>query len=402
MRLLPLSKSKYAVFLKCPWKAHALKNLGFQETTTLAAEQGIEAHAHLANILSGLTTVDDALQACSSEDVKYFVRQGLKLNPIRNHSNALLEKTISINKKGNPTDNIHKAIAHGILDVIDPDPEEDTLYVYDWKTGKWEYDSVFERNLYAGVLAHAMFPHLKKIKFSLIFLRSEHFVTSEYIFSNKDKEVTIVGPTGELELLSSNKNPILEWLSTILRKIKTTPAKPNPGSHCLNWYGAPCAFHGAECPLSDKLPATTNDLLPDYQDFKRAFFLLKETPDAISDSHIVALGYFAATQLESAAKAVKNNVEAWATRNGSFMVGDSEFGWHNIEVNEVDKISALQQMLESNISIEDIANAINISKTSLSRIPKRLYPGLRDSIIASTVTTTTKHRFGPIKKGESK
>jgi cytochrome c556 len=53
MLLTPLSKSTWSNFEKCPWKAHAHKNLRIKSESSLAAEIGVKTHELIAGVLKG-------------------------------------------------------------------------------------------------------------------------------------------------------------------------------------------------------------------------------------------------------------------------------------------------------------------------------------------------------------
>lgn len=399
MKLQPLSKSKYGDFLKCPWKAHALKNLGFEDKWGGAADMGIEMHDIVARILAGEITEEQGFGLASSPEVRWLVKRALELSLVQS-DNVQLEHRVKIDKKGKITDLESKAMAHGILDIIEPDEGSGILRVDDWKSGKWEKDNEFERHLYAGVLAHALFPDYPKIRFNLIFVRSGNILTSDYAYAKKG-DVTITAPDGSITVMSDPKGGMLAWIQAIVRRIEHTPAKPNPGAHCTNWYGSPCVFHGFECPLSSKLPATTHAALPDYEGYKKGFLMLKDHPDTITDPELVSDGYFAATQLEAAIRAVKHNAEEWSRINGSFKIGDSVFGWHDKPSYQVDEAFVLKTLIDAGVPYEDIARCVNVSKTSISKLSKKNYAEIRDALEALAITKVNKSRFGAIEsKGE--
>jgi len=402
MILQPLSKSKYEVFLKCPWKAHALKNLGLEDSWGQPAADGIETHDLLEGVLSERISEPMALEMASSDEVRSLFAKGVMLSPVVDKERALFENRVSIDKKGNITTDAKKSIAHGILDIVEPIPSKEIVVVSDWKTGKYQKDNIFERHLYGGMLAHAMFPEYSTVHFNLIFVRSGDVLHSEYKFSKKDKELLITSPSGKTEFLCDNKSPLLAWLEAIIRKIRTTPARPNPGQHCVKWYGTPCVFHGAECPLSQRLPATTHEILPDYKEYKEAFFAMRDHSDIINSADTAARAYFAATQLENAAKVVKQNAAQWTDRNGPFQIGDTMYGWHESDVNTVDTGFVIQTMLDSGMSVEEIGRVASISKTSIERLPIK-YNELKALLLGLGVSKESKRKFGPVKmKGEIK
>lgn len=59
MLLTPLSKSTWTNFEKCPWKAHAHKNLKIKSEYGLAAEIGVKAHELIAGVLKDEIPFED-------------------------------------------------------------------------------------------------------------------------------------------------------------------------------------------------------------------------------------------------------------------------------------------------------------------------------------------------------
>lgn len=90
MKLTPLSKSTWATFELCPWKAHAHKNLGLESIAGPAAEAGKEAHSLIENVLRNEMTPEQAMDAASTPEIAEWVRVALKaVDEIRgNHAGS--------------------------------------------------------------------------------------------------------------------------------------------------------------------------------------------------------------------------------------------------------------------------------------------------------------------------
>jgi hypothetical protein len=82
MFLQPLSKSTYSTFEKCPWKAHAHKNLGIPSESSPAAELGVKAHELIAAILKGEISKEDIDVFAEDNDIAEMTRAAFIYFPI--------------------------------------------------------------------------------------------------------------------------------------------------------------------------------------------------------------------------------------------------------------------------------------------------------------------------------
>lgn len=82
MYLQPLSKSTYSTFEKCPWKAHAHKNLGIPSKSSPAAELGVKAHELIAAILKKEISQDDIDIFAETDDIAEMTRAAFLYFPI--------------------------------------------------------------------------------------------------------------------------------------------------------------------------------------------------------------------------------------------------------------------------------------------------------------------------------
>ncbi|MGC8604838.1 MAG: hypothetical protein ACP5VS_14305, partial [Desulfomonilaceae bacterium] len=76
-------------------------------------------------------------------------------------------------------------------------------------------------------------------------------------------------------------------------------------------------------------------------------------------------------------------------------VGDTDYGWAEHTTSEIDTEKALTTMVLGDMDIKDIAKAVNISESSLSKAPKG-YAALIDKILNEAPATKTSVRFGPL------
>ena len=73
---------------------------------------------------------------------------------------------------------------------------------------------------------------------------------------------------------------------------------------------------------------------------------------------------------------------------------DDRYGWAAKTENVVDTVGALQFMLDADVPLETICQAINISKSSIERLPKE-YHHIKQALLGTAVTPKEgKPRFG--------
>jgi hypothetical protein len=366
VRLDPLSKSTYKNWLKCPWKAHAHKNLGLVDVSGPAALNGQEFHYLLAEALSGRMTLERAIAAASIEEIGWWLENTMRWLPFLPDQPLLLEEHIVIDKKGKRLDSKDKeqGIAHGILDVI-VEENEDQILVVDWKSGRWVQDDQFERHNYAGLLAHAAFPDARVIRFQLQFVRFQSTLESIYTFED-ERNVHILEPNGKELKLYDQRGPLLAWIAAIRNRIRQTKCEPRPGAHCTNWFGRPCIFNGYECPLSENLPAVMDDFVL-TNDPVAALKAIKNQEAVTSKNAGLALQ--AIQQMQSVLERVEGQVKDWSKEHGDFAMGQSRYGWGKRKKYEVDKAYILRALFESDLTYNEIAKAVNISKSSIDKLP---------------------------------
>ncbi len=393
MKLDPLSKSTYKNWLKCPWKAHAHKNLGFVDVSGPAALMGIEFHYLLAEVLAGRMTLEQAIAAASTKEIGWWLENTWQWLPFLPDQPLLLEEHIEIDKKGKRLgrEDKGKGIAHGILDVIvEENPDE--ILVVDWKSGRWIADDPFERHNYAGLLAHAAFPKARVIKFQLNFVRFQSTLESVYTFED-ERNVHILEPGGKEVRLYDQKGPLLAWIGSIRNRIRQTKCEPRPGAHCTNWYGRPCIFNGYECPLSENLPAVMDDFVL-TNDPVAALKAIKNQEDITPANAGLALQ--AIHQMQSVLERVEGQIKDWSKEHGDFAVGQSRYGWGKRKKYEVDKEYVLRTLFEANLTYNEIAKAVNISKSSIDKLPAS-FADLKEAIEALGINELDgTPSFGPV------
>jgi len=340
-----LSKSTYATALKCPWKAYAHKVMGLRSESNQAAENGIVTHQLWGEIIRGTTRFDDALEAVPNDNVRFLLKQAILNEPIPWADDHILEAYRSFDGIG------------GYLDRTGDDPADGMVhFVEDLKTGRREEDDPFERDAYVYLEWKAS--GRTPIKFVRYFCRSGNAYTYHYMEHDLNGQVT---------------DNVMAALETIRRM----EPLPNPGDHCSNWYGTPCQFLGAECPLS-QVPALVDTQAP----LLGKAFLSVRNGDINPQS--AGFAFQACQQLQRAVDDVMDRIKLFAKNNGPISVGEDRIGWQSRDEYVVDKAYALELLRDFSVDYESAARMISVSKSSIMRLPKR-YDNVKKTLLALAV-----------------
>ena len=400
----PISKSGVSVFGKCAFHYYANKNLGINDPSSPAAEDGKMTHEWRAKVFGGLLTAEEAITQAENENVRYLTQLTVVHDPYSNAITRELEQETRVDENGECVEDINSAIARGFLD--DMALYEIRLIVEDLKTGKWEYDDAFERDLYAGIMGKAKYPEKNEIHFVRHFCRSGNRPTWVYRWSRRlgVSKVEIISPDGSKEeILGRQFNPMVATLLKIVDKIKNSDPTPNPGKQCHNWFGGPCQFRDSICPAfhpEAELFTSTSVNLPsvpalDIRDAVMAVKLADDDSVIALDNLTVSTAYGACLTVAAGIKQLEKKIKAWAEANGPFVVGDAKYGWHPEAIKKFDEPVAFKMILESGMEIPDMLKAINLSRSSCEKIPKRKWGELREAILAAAVMEDgTKNKFG--------
>lgn len=368
-KLIPLSKSTYGVWKKCPWKAYAHKVLKLKSVDTKVASNGKEAHDLRMQVQSGATDINTALATASSREVGELTAKSI--------ANSLYQDVTDEKHE----QYYHNEYIHGYIDRCGR--WNGKLFVEDLKTGRFESDDVIERDFYSVLFWDAESkPTDNELLFVRFFCRSGNH--DEFHYSKAD-----------IEEARAN---IIE----VVNQVKNSDPEPSPGDHCLNWYGRPCEFLSTDCPLAKDVPALVESAVPvGMAAVGPAFMSIYQGGMQLSqiDNHTASLALQGVHQLKAASKAVEEFLKNWADECGPIEVGGARYGWQNVADYEIDKPFALEAMFRSGMDIEDVANIINISKTTIEKMSKRKYGEVRETILNMGVTKTDagKRKFAKIK-----
>jgi len=403
MLLKPLSKSTKSNFDICPRRAWEFKCNGAEPIFSQPAANGQEVHGLWGRALLGEDASTVATSASNHEVSDLFYR-ALLATPTRKSVTSTFEQYITADRSG-VLCALDDAWVHGYLDRIDHDVWENTAYVDDLKTGKFEKDDRDERHIYAGILTKALYPDIERVVFTRIFARSGN--CPAWIYAWERGRLVVTGPLGDIEVFASHAdNPLVPlYLEVILQQIDQTEPNPRPGRHCISMYGQACQFLGAECPGGLDLPQILKPTLPTQRNLGTAFLEIGRTAktDITSVRPEVAADALAAVlQLKAATKNVEEKIKTWANENGDIVVDGDTYGWRETTKAEVDKSKVLDTLLGLGFAPSQIADIINISFTSLSRLSKRRYGDVRDLLLTSAVTEQPgSPSFGKIKEDQN-
>jgi hypothetical protein len=275
----------------------------------------------------------------------------------------------------------HNGYVHGYVDRVGR--IGDKLFVEDLKTGRFESDDVVERDIYSVLVWDAeSTPEDKELMFVRFFCRTGNH--DEFHYSKTDIE-------------EARQNII-----GIVDEVRNSTPEPTPGDHCLHWYGRQCEFLSTDCPLAKDVPSLVESTVPvGLAAVGQAFMSIYQGGLNLSqvDGHTASLALQGVHQLKAASKMVEETLKAWADENGSIEVGGARYGWQKAADYEVDKAFALETMLRGHMSIDEIADIIGLSKTTIEKMPKRKYGEIRDTILNMGVSKVSagKRKFGKIK-----
>ena len=380
-KLIPLSKSTYSVWLKCRWKAYAYKVLGLRRGDTQAAANGREVHDWRAQIQSGATDINTALAQASSPEVSELTAKAIANSLYPFEEGQLLEH------------HFKNDLFHGIVDRCGRINKQ--LFVEDLKSGRFEPKitdvseidpldpNIIESDVYSVLVwDNLSTPEDETIIFVRFYCQSGNH--HEVRYSRADIEEA------------------RQKLIAIADEIRNSEPKPMPGAHCLNWYGRPCEFQGNQCPLAKDVPTLVESAVPvGLQEVGKAFMSIYQGGLSIDDinSHTASLALQGVHQLKAASKMVEETLKNWADSKGPIEVGGARYGWQSVADYEVDKSFALEAMFRAGMQIDEVANVVNLSKTTIEKMSKRKYGEVRDTILTMGVNKVDggKRKFGKIK-----
>lgn len=403
MKYVPLSKSGVSTVDKCPEKAHLHKNCGIESIGNIYANKGKAVHKLKEMIDTGQIKTSEIHLHSADPDVIAWTELAIQNDPFHGYQNRVCETHVCIDAEGNWVDDEDLAAAHGYLDDVVFPADEQILEVIDLKTGLGVYDDIVERHFYAGLFAKAAQPEYDKIRFTRYYCRTgkrpswlyewekrKDGTTSLHITDHKGGRKQVRGP--------HVTNPLVPWLQKLIKKIEMTPVKPNPGSHCRNWYGTPCQFLGNMCSLSDQVP----DLVPikivenAQKEALLRFFKAKDKEYLSLDANSASLALEAVNQLDSGIKDVEKKLKEWSSVNGHIKLHDELYGWEDKIEPVINKAVVLEYLYNQGLLWDEMAKAVNISKSSIEKLPKTM-----DKVKACLINlfgSQARRKFGLISK----
>lgn len=411
---------------KCAWKAYAHKALRLKEPSSDVAEQGKESHEFWQQILAGLKSFTETADLAKYPLTKTFVRKALDMEEIGTGGVQFFEPHFAIDEQGLIAIGKDEGMFHGYLDRVVFfgagenketqwfDMREASIYVEDLKTGVSTQDDPTERHGYI-CLVKAAFPDCNRFTFARLFCKKGVRHKWDYIFSNGNKNLEIINHQNphknELMRITARSkvagrpgaNPLFNWLFKLDLEIQKTVESPNPGKHCEKWYGSPCFFLGKECPLAANMPIVAADLDERLKEPHTQTLLIKllnmKDPSTLQQWE-VNKGFGGVMQLDGFVKKIKDSIKAWSKVYGPIRVGDSDYGWAESFAPVIDNEKALTAMVMGDMDVKDIARAISITQSSLSKAP-RGYADIIDKILHEAPAMKKSNRFGPLEGPQS-
>ena len=403
-----ISKSGVSTIDRCPAKADLHKNHGIESIGNIYANKGKLGHKIMQMLCEKQITPSQMRLHCPDEEVLNWSELALKNHPypFDKFPERFCEAHVMINKEGVCVDDEAESDAHGYLD--DTIFTDDDLVVLDYKFGSAVYDDIVERHFYAGLFAKSAQPEFDRIRFVRYYCRKGK--APEWVYEWKKRRdgsssLYITNPKGEKKQVRGQHptNPLIPWLGRLLKRIEDTAPVAKPGDHCRNWFGAPCQFFGNLCPASDHLP----DILPTdrimnnpQQDAFLTFFRAEKPEDYISLSpELASLALEAVYRLDGGVMEVEKRVKEWSRINGQVSISNDNYGWFEYDDAKIDKASVLEFLYDSGLVWSDISKVVNISKSSLDRLPNKLVT-IKDSLFKS-ISYQAKQKFGLIPRKEN-
>jgi hypothetical protein len=388
MRLDPLSKSTYSTWETCHWKAHAHKNLGIESISGPAAVLGQDTHQVIQSVLKKEVDFSEIDKVSGSEEIADLARKAFSFPPPTQEGGGepqlIVEQHGMVNSCGEFVLTEKEAMIHGYMDVFWKESETIARF-RDWKSGFYQRFNPFESHLYA-IMTKAFFPGVTRVIAELCFLRSGDTIRTQYDWQDNDSFCIITHNTGREEILWAENNPILEYFLVRIKRIHAADPIPMPGNHCTRWYGNPCQFLGQGCPLTDnKLITNVTNKLDDPKKYAKALRNILQGKEL--NATTAGDGLYAVQQIKQMISAAESNIEKWSLENGTIKIGDSSYGWKEKEVNKVDVPFVIETLIEHEVPIEDWAKIINISKTSIGKLPKRQYQEVREILDVFAIST---------------
>jgi hypothetical protein len=405
-----LSKSTLQSTRMCVWKTDQHKNRGIKSISSPAGQLGNDSGKWWENVDSGKYDFEVAEQVIletfpeKGAEIVELVQNALNNDPFHlkatdeERKTAAYQQWLAIDDHGKATkkrdeilggyvDRIHRW-ANGVVNVTD------------FKSGWMEIDFPEERYYYV-LLAMSKYPDAKQIEFAYLYGRTGKYELWLYDIKSKN-EIIETHPDGKHTTHRFKENPFLFYARHALDKIRALEVIPNPGPHCESWFGAPCQFFGKECPLTqENLPAAIEGAvdLVEGQKGETLAMLQGIIDGTVTDKALIEKAYAGHQQLAAWLKKLEKAIKGWSEKNGPIRIGESDYGWFTVPERVTDKVAALDEMLRSDMTIEEIAKVVSIAPTSIDKnISKRQHPMIREYLLKSVIDTVdSKPKFGPIK-----
>jgi len=92
--------------------------------------------------------------------------------------------------------------------------------------------------------------------------------------------------------------------------------------------------------------------------------------------------------MEQFLKVAQGRIEDWSKINGPIKVGNTKYGWAKNIKEKVDVPYVFNVLLENNVPVEEWGRLASVSKTSISRLPKKQYEDVRELLDTFAITSS--------------
>ena len=380
MQFKRLSKSLLANAVKCAWYAHASHNLGHKPATTRLGQLGKDVHVPWSEY-HGKTKTIEQIRAELGPEVAPLFNMAVAADTLKLFD-VVCEFKIEFELDQT------KLIA--ILDRLGFTAVRE-LVVEELKTEYSISDDPFERNFYV-YMADKQFPS-NNIIFTRLYARTGARTYYRYKRIG-DSAFTIQDPDGNVDQVDLEQ--VVRDAIQTLTDIEPIPAV---GDQCKNWYGEHCPFYQKLCPATSLELTTVEALIPSdsnpNHEAAAAMTVLNSSDPLSLPGETIGTALNGINKLKEGCRTVESIIKKWSESNGRVVTADGTYSWQNLETPEIDNYTALLHMFLNHVPLEDIAKCVNLSQTSLKKLPGK-YKSILDDITSAALNTRKTRRFQKI------
>lgn len=375
MQFKRLSKSLLAHATKCAWYAHASHNLGHKPKASHLAQLGRDVHKPWSEYHGKAKTIEQ-IRAELDPEVAPLFNMAVAADTLK-----LFDVVCELKLECE----LENAKLIAILDRLGFTAVRE-LMIEELKTTYSVSDDPFERHFYV-YMADKQFPS-NTIVFTRLYARTG--ARTYYRYTRKMDSVFLVeDPDGSIEEID-----LEQVVRDAIRTLTDMEPIPAVGDQCKNWFGEPCPFYQTLCPATTLELETVQAMIPTNSNSEAAAALtLLNSNDPLSlPAETVSAALTGINKLKEGCKTVEKIIKTWSESNGQVVTTDGIYSWESIETPEIDNYTALLHMFLHQIPLEDIAKCVNLSHTSLKKLPGK-YKSIMDDIASAALNTRKTRRF---------